>query len=63
MLEFTDNLNILESSLNHTKRAAQDLDPAANKIGLKINTKKTMIMKLLENKEDTDDKDENVVFK
>lgn len=43
---FSDDLNILGSSLNYIKRAAQVLEQAAGKVGLKINKEKTKIMKL-----------------
>ena len=49
VLGFADDLYILGSSLNDTKKAAQVLEQAAGKIGLKINKEKTKIMKLLEN--------------
>jgi hypothetical protein len=65
VLGFTDDLNILRNLLNHTKRAAQVLEQAACKVGLKINREKTKIMKLLENEENeenTDDDDGTVVF-
>jgi len=62
VLGFTDDLNILGSSLNDTKRAAQVLEQVADKVGLKINREKTKIMKLLQNEENTDDDDEDVVF-
>jgi len=51
VLGFADDLNILGNSLNDTKRAAQVLEQAAGKIGLKINREKTKIMKLLEYEE------------
>jgi len=35
--------------MENTEKAAQALEQAATKIGLKINTKKTEIMKLLDN--------------
>lgn len=59
VLGFVDDLNILRSSLNDTQRAAQTLEQAAGKVGLKINREKTKIMKLQGN---TDDDDEDVVF-
>jgi hypothetical protein len=62
VLGFADDLNILGSLLNDTKRAAQVLERTADRVGLKINMAKPKIMKLLENKEDTDDEDEDVVF-
>jgi hypothetical protein len=65
VLGFTDDLNILGNSLNDTKRAAQVLEQAASKVGLKINKEKTKIMKLLENEENeenTDDDDEAIGF-
>ena len=65
VLGFADDLNILGSSLNDTKRAAQVLEQAAGKVGLKINKEKTKIMKLLENEENeenTDDDDEAVSY-
>jgi sorting nexin-29 len=40
VLGFADDLKILESSLNDTKRAAQVLEQAAGKVGLKINREK-----------------------
>lgn len=62
VLGFVDDVNILGKSLNDTIRAAQVLEQAAGKIGLKINREKTKIMKLLENEENTGDDDEAVVF-
>jgi hypothetical protein len=44
VLGFADDLNILGSSLNDTKRTA-------GKVVFKINKEKTKIMKLLENEE------------
>jgi len=40
VIGFADDLNILGKSLNDTKRAAQVLEQAAGKIGLKINREK-----------------------
>lgn len=61
VLGFADDLNILESLLNDTKSAAKFFEQTVGKVGLKINRKKTKLMKLLENEEDTGD-DEDVVF-
>jgi len=47
VIEFVDDLNILGSSLNATKRAAQVLKQTVGKVGLRINREKTKIMKLL----------------
>lgn len=57
-----DDLNILESLLNDTGRAAKVLEKAAGKIRLKINNEKTKIMKLHENEDDTEENDEYVTF-
>lgn len=54
VLGFADDLNILRNSLEYTERAAQVLEQAASNIGLKINTEKNKIMKLLGNEENTD---------
>lgn len=54
MLGFADDLNVLRSSIEDTERAVQVLEQAASKIGLKINTNKTNVMKLLENGDNTD---------
>jgi len=61
VLGFPDDLNILGSSLNNTKIAAQVLEQAAGKVRLKINREKMKIMKLLKIEESMDD-DEDVVF-
>jgi len=55
VLGFADDLNILENSLVETERAAQVLERAASKIGLKMNMDKTKIMELLGEKEDNTD--------
>ncbi|KAL4132173.1 hypothetical protein QTP88_009380 [Uroleucon formosanum] len=55
VLGFADDLNILENSLVDTERAAQVLERAASKIGLKINMDKTKIMELLGEEEDNSD--------
>jgi len=55
ILGFADDLNVLENSLADTERAAQVLERAASKIGLKMNMDKTKIMELLgEEKDNTD---------
>lgn len=41
VLGFADDLNILGSSLNDTKRTAHILEQAAGKVGIKINREKT----------------------
>ncbi|KAL4090626.1 hypothetical protein QTP88_025425 [Uroleucon formosanum] len=48
VLGFADDSNILENSLQETEKAAQTLEQAASKIGLKINAEKTKVMELLE---------------
>ncbi|KAL4148527.1 hypothetical protein QTP88_002756 [Uroleucon formosanum] len=55
ILGFADDLNILENSLVDTERAAQVLERATSKIGLKMNMDKTKIMKLLGEEEDNTD--------
>lgn len=45
---FAYDLSILESSIGGTERAAQVLEQAASKIGLKINLDKTKIIELLD---------------
>lgn len=45
VLRFADDLSILESLLNDTKRTTQVFEKAASKIGLKINNEKTKLMK------------------
>lgn len=47
VLGYAGDLNILENSLVDTERAAQVLERAASKIGLKMNMDKTKIMELL----------------
>lgn len=51
VLGFTDDLNILGNSLEETEKAAQALEQAASKIGLKINAEKTKVMELLEDED------------
>lgn len=53
VLGLVDDLNIIENSNEHIKRVAQVLEQAANKIGLKINTYKTKIMELLDDRNNT----------
>jgi hypothetical protein len=48
VLGFADDLNILGNSLEETEKAAQALEQATNKIGLKINAEKNKVMELLE---------------
>ena len=55
VLGFADDLNIIEKSLVDTERAAQVLEQAASKIGLKVNMDKTKIMELLGKEEDNTD--------
>lgn len=55
VLGFANDLNILKSSLNETKRVAQVLKQAFHKVRLIINREKAKIMKLLESKDSTDD--------
>lgn len=59
VLGFTDNLNILDNSLNYIKRAAQVLIQATNKATLKVKTENTKLMKLLDNEDSTDDDDDD----
>lgn len=47
VLDFSDDLNILEESLDDTMRATKALERAAERIGLHINAEKTKLMKLL----------------
>jgi hypothetical protein len=51
-LFFEDDLDIIGDSLANTDNAARVLEEAAKKIGLKINTGKTMIMELIESDAD-----------
>lgn len=62
MLGFVDNLKFLGSLLNDTKRAAQVLEQAIDKVGLNINREKTKMIKLLENEENTNDDDNEYSF-
>jgi len=54
VLGFSDDLNILKNSLEDTERAAQVLERATSKIGLKINMDKTKIMELIGEEDNTD---------
>jgi len=53
MLRFANDLNILESSVEITERAAQVLEQVASKIDISINTDKTKIMELLDEGDNT----------
>lgn len=62
VLEFADELNILGSSLNDTKKTAQVLVNADGKVELKIIRENKNIIKLLENEKDMDNDDEDAIF-
>lgn len=50
-------------NITYTKKIVQVLEQASNKVGLKINSKKTKMMKLLENEGSVDDDDnENIML-